>query len=145
MALLLVPFFLQGVAMLFDEFYFHQKRGLPLWERVGHPLDTLSVLACFVFLSVSPATETNLYIYICLCAFSCALITKDEFVHSKICDAKEQWLHSILFVLHPVVFLSAYVIWSQNLNPTLLWAQSAVLVVFIFYQTIYWSLREKSK
>jgi len=25
-----------------DEFYFHRRRGLPRWERLAHPLDTMT-------------------------------------------------------------------------------------------------------
>ncbi len=51
---LAVPFALQGLAILVDEFYFHRRRGLPIWERWGHPLDTLSLLICWLFLLCLP-------------------------------------------------------------------------------------------
>ena len=46
----ILPFFLQGLAIFFDEFYFHHRRGLGKWEKVGHPLDTLTVLMAYLFL-----------------------------------------------------------------------------------------------
>ncbi len=139
MFLLFVPFALQGLAMFFDEFYFHRKRGLPLWERIGHPLDTLSVFICYLFISLVGFSESNLYVYIGLCAFSCLLITKDEFVHTELCDAKENWLHAVLFVLHPITFLSAGFIWSKNLNANFLSLQPVVIFLFMIYQILYWS------
>ena len=77
-----------------DEFYFHVKRGLPKWERIGHPLDTLTVLACFAFILIFPYSSLNLKIYIGLALFSCVFVTKDEFVHKECCPASEQWLHA---------------------------------------------------
>ncbi len=139
MTVLLIPFALQGLAMFFDEFYFHRKRGLPLWEKIGHPLDTLSVLACYSFIYFQPPTAMNMNIYIALCAFSCVLITKDEFIHTKLCEAKENWLHSVLFVLHPVTFLAAGIIWKNQLNPLFLAVQPLVIMAFMFYQILYWS------
>ncbi len=145
MLLLLVPFALQGIAMFFDEFYFHHKRGLPLWERIGHPIDTLSVFSCYLFISLAEFNETNLYIYIGLCAFSCLLVTKDEFVHTEHCDAKENWLHSVLFILHPITFLSAGYIWFKNLNSDFLTFQPVVIFLFMIYQILYWSPLWKTK
>ena len=50
---------LQGLAMLVDELLFHRRRGLPRWERIGHPIDTLSVLACYgVSLWLPPTQKT---------------------------------------------------------------------------------------
>jgi hypothetical protein len=139
MLFLFLPFGLQALAMFFDEFYFHRKRGLPLWERIGHPIDTLSVLSCYVFIFLNPVNDWNLKIYIGLCAFSCLLITKDEFVHTEKCEAKENWLHAMLFVLHPVTFLSAGFIWMNNLSPQFLIVQPIVTFVFMTYQILYWS------
>ncbi len=140
MMLLLVPFFLQGLAMFADEFYFHRQRGLPLWERVGHPLDSLTVLVCYLFIALQAPTALNMNIYIGLCAFSCVFITKDEFIHTEKCSAEENWLHSILFILHPLTFLSAGLIWKENLNAGFLVFQPALIFIFMMYQIIYWSL-----
>ena len=42
--LLYLPFAVQGLAILVDEFWFHHRRGLPRWERLGHPIDTLPLI-----------------------------------------------------------------------------------------------------
>ncbi len=139
MIFLLIPFALQGLAMFFDEFYFHRKRGLPVWERIGHPVDSLSVLVCYGFIYFQAPTDLSIKIYIALCAFSCLLITKDEFVHTQHCDARENWLHAILFILHPITFLSAGLIWKENLNPEFILAQPLVVLLFMTYQILYWS------
>ncbi len=139
MFFLLIPFALQGIAMFFDEFYFHRKRGLPLWERIGHPLDSLTVLLSYSFLYFYEPSALNLKIYVGLCAFSCLFITKDEFVHTQHCEARENWLHSVLFVIHPITFLSAGYIWFYNLNSDFIKMQPLVILVFMFYQILYWS------
>ncbi|MBC7458422.1 MAG: hypothetical protein H7235_09100 [Bdellovibrionaceae bacterium] len=125
--------------IFFDEFYFHRKRGLGMWERLGHPLDTLTVLSCYVFMSFNEPSVLNTKIYVGLCLFSCLFITKDEFVHTAQCEARENWLHAVLFVIHPITFLSAWIIWNQNLNFKFLQIQSFVTLFFMFYQILYWS------
>jgi hypothetical protein len=135
MKLLYLPFVLQGACMVVDEFYFHERRGLPLWERVGHPLDTLTVFICFLYLLVG---ASNVTIYVALAAFSCLFITKDEFIHTDICTGTEQWLHALLFVLHPLSFLSAYYLWMQG-ELQFLQIQAAVIFIFMLYQGIRWS------
>jgi len=55
--LILLPFIVQTLVIMIDEFYFHVRRGLPKWERLGHPLDTLTVLACFAFVLFFPCTS----------------------------------------------------------------------------------------
>lgn len=135
MSYLYLPFMLQGISMFVDEFYFHEKRKLQLWEKVGHPLDTLSVLICYCYLIWG---ADNLTTYIALSAFSCLLITKDEFVHTKVCEASENWLHSLLFILHPICFLGAYLL-KQEGQMEFLKIQTLVVLIFMLYQALRWS------
>lgn len=131
------PFLLQALAMMFDEFYFHHRRGLPSWERIGHPIDTVSVLVCYIYVLVQPYDSNELWIYITLCGISCLLITKDEFVHTRECEASENWLHALLFVLHPISFLSAGLLWQQN-DLDFLKIQTLLISFFLIYQILYW-------
>ena len=138
--LLLVPAALQMLAMFLDEFVFHRARGLPKWERVGHPLDTISAVLCFAWLvRTPPDAPYAIGVYVALCAFSCAFITKDEFVHSRRCLPAEQWLHSLLFVLHPIVLGAAALLWLRH-GTALLAVQSALTLAFGCYQLLYWNL-----
>lgn len=141
LVLLMIPFFIQGLIMFIDEFYFHRKRGLLLWERVGHPLDSFTVLVCYLFISLNVPSTFNLYIYAGLCLFSSLFITKDEFVHTVECEATENWVHSILFILHPITFMAAGLIWFHNLSQVVLISFPATIFVFMLYQIIYWSRR----
>lgn len=163
--ILFIPFLVQGLAIFFDEFYFHLKRGLPKWERIGHPLDTLSVVACLLYAILAPYSYLGCFGYAALATFSTLFVTKDEWVHNKHCDATEQWLHALLFVNHPIALISAGLMWAKigqsNSLPTSNWATSwfdssplfspfltiqfILMALFFFYQIIYWNLLWKKK
>jgi hypothetical protein len=139
MSMFYIPFILQGGAMFADEFYFHHKRRLPLWEKIGHPLDTITVLICYLFLLLAPPTETNIFLYSGLALFSCLFVTKDEFVHAKECSPGEHWLHAVLFILHPIILGFAGWMWFRQIEKSFLFGQSILTGVFLIYQIIYWS------
>lgn len=150
--LIFTPFVLLAMAMFVDEFYFHHKRGLPKWERLGHPVDTLTVIAVYLFALFSTFSETNVVLFVLGSLFSTLFVTKDEFIHSEKCDSKEIWLHAVLFGLHPLQFVSAAFIWAQRdgvisflpidvtLSKTFLISQTALLIVFFLYQLLYWNI-----
>jgi hypothetical protein len=151
-----IPFLVQAIAIGFDEVYYHIRRGLPRWERIGHPLDTLSVCACLFFAWFFPFTTLNMKIYIALAIFSCLMVTKDEFVHKHHCPVGEHWLHALLFINHPLMLTSAGLMWAAGakeaapnwllsyvtqpeiFSPFLL-GQASFALFFFFYQTIYWN------
>lgn len=152
---LLLPFGLQMVCMAFDELYFHRRRGLPQWERIGHPLDTLTVVICLLWLLSVPPGSVAVAIYAGLAIFSCLFVSKDEWVHHKHCPAGEQWVHALLFTLHPLVLLSAGLLWpaahgSDSAGPgwilytgnerTLLVALCIVVFGYGLIQFVYWNL-----
>ena len=124
----------QGLLMFFDEFYYHHKRGLGLWERIGHPVDTFFFLMPFLYTQFF----TNTNVFIGLCVFSSLLVTKDEFVHTKECDTGEQWLHSVLFMFHPVALFALWIAWQNELN-ILIQIQSIIIFLFMLYQILYWN------
>ncbi len=155
--LAIIPFAAQGLAIAVDEGVFHIKRGLPKWERIGHPLDTLTVIACMAYVIWVPFSMTSLTIYIALSVFSTLFITKDEFVHNEHCPATEQWLHALLFILHPITLICAGFIWpvAQGISVTpwiaswlnnpealslFLIGQFALMSLFMLYQIVFWNL-----
>ncbi|MEP7052538.1 MAG: hypothetical protein ABJB12_19380 [Pseudomonadota bacterium] len=145
LALLLLPAALQGLVMLADELVFHRKRGLPRWERLGHPLDTLTAALCYGWLAAVPATGANaISVYVALCAFSCLFITKDEFVHARLCEPLETWLHALLFVLHPVVFLGFFLIWYSGNQEWVIRGELGGTLALFTYQVAYWNWRGSS-
>ena len=130
----------QALVMVFDEGYFHRLRGLPRWERIGHPLDTATVALCYAWLSlVKPGASFALPVYVALAAFSCLFVTKDEVVHARICTRAECWLHALLFVLHPIVLAAFAFAWSRG-EVWLVHAQLALTIAFGAYQVGYWNL-----
>lgn len=160
--LIMIPFIVQTLAIGFDEYYFHIKRGLPLWERIGHPVDTLSVLCCFLFVLLVPYSPAALKWYIGLAIFSCLMVTKDEWVHKHLCPASEQWLHACLFLNHPIILTAVGLIWtnlSGAASPawvqkwlsepislhTFLVMQACFTALFFSYQVIYWNFIWKEK
>jgi 2-polyprenyl-6-hydroxyphenyl methylase/3-demethylubiquinone-9 3-methyltransferase len=107
----LLPFALQGLAMGVDEFGFHRRRTVSRWEWLGHLLDTLVFLGCLACPLLVPPGPPQLRLYAALAAGSCLLITKDELVHRRLCSGGEQWLHAVLFILHPVVLIATACLW----------------------------------
>src|SRR4051812_36418196 len=101
-----LPFLLQGGLMLIDE-GFHMRRGLPAWERWGHPLDTFLAAACFALALLAPTPRFGIGFYSAAAAIACLSVTKDEWVHARHCSGTEAWLHACLFLLHPVVLALA--------------------------------------
>ena len=159
--LIIVPFLLQTLFMTLDEWYFHIPRGLPKWERIGHPLDTLSVLLCYGFIQWVPYSLSNIKWFIGLGILSCLMITKDEFVHKHHCPASEHWVHAILFINHPILLTTLGLSWPvlhQREVPTwiaswlnypdilskILYAQTTLIFVFLLYQIIYWNFVYKN-
>ncbi|MDB6081373.1 MAG: hypothetical protein JWO53_645 [Chlamydiia bacterium] len=157
-----IPFFLQAIAISFDEGYFHYQRGLPKWERIGHPIDTLSLLLCLMAALWLPFTEFNMKVYIGLAIISCLMVTKDEFVHKHHCPGAENWLHACLFILHPITLIVAGFIWpvvqgadvpawvSYWLDSPLflkdfLLIQVVLIALFFFYQIIFWNFIWKDR
>ena len=154
--LLSIPFVLQMLFMAIDEFYFHRKRSLPRWERIGHPLDTLTVLLCLAWILYIPPNHQTAVVYLLLAVFSSIFVTKDEPVHKKYCSAAEMWLHSILFTLHPIVLLCAGLLWPavwsglpggapwivmfSGFERVFLICICALMIVFGIYQFVFWNL-----
>jgi 2-polyprenyl-6-hydroxyphenyl methylase/3-demethylubiquinone-9 3-methyltransferase len=144
--LFLIPIALQMVAMAVDEGVCHRKRELPRWERIGHPLDTLTIAICLAWLVAMPRGAAHaLSVYVALAAASTLFVTKDEPVHARMCTPAEHWLHALLFVLHPVVLGAFAVMWWTG-HARLLVVQLAIVGAFGVYQLVYWNvLRERSR
>jgi hypothetical protein len=149
-----MPFLIHGAAMILDEARFHHRRGLPLWERLGHPLDTLSVLACYALILALPPTRAGLIAYLGAAAFSCLFVIKDEWIHAGRCTGGEMWLHGFLFVMHPVL-LGIAGVWRfaapvaakaaqtahtahGHFGAFLFW-QTLLTAAFMAYQLLYWN------
>jgi len=154
--LIFFPFILQMVVIGLDEYIFHVKRDLPKWERIGHPLDTLSVIGCLLFALLIPYDPSLIKYYVGVAIFSCLLVTKDEFVHKHHCPAAEQWLHALLFINHSIVLVATGLMWPQLQNKAFAWLPASDLLIpflwiqvsgataFCLYQIIYWNFIRRS-
>lgn len=137
-SLLFIPFILQGMLMGIDE-YFHFKRGLGKWERLGHPLDTLTVMLPLVYIMNFHYSFNRLLLFIGMAVFSCLFITKDEFIHRHECSGVECWLHAVLFVLHPLIFLANGFLWKLHPGTNFFVIQFVFISLFFLYQIVFWS------
>lgn len=135
---LLLPLALQGGLIAVDE-SLHRRRGLPRWERIGHPLDTATLLVGLA-LTALPVTPLALKGFVWWAVCSCFFVTKDEGVHVTRCSAGEQWLHAVLFMLHPLVFAAVGWSWYRGVAPELRLAYFALTAGFCVYQTVYWNV-----
>ncbi len=143
-----IPFLLHALGMLVDEVWFHRRRGLPAWERWGHPLDTFTVLVCYGLLVSLPPTRNVLWVYVIAAIFSSLFITKDEWIHARYCQGGELWLHAVLFIAHPVL-LGIAGIWrfvplatpdpGHVFFSLFFHGQTVLTAVFLFYQLLYWN------
>lgn len=152
-----LPFAIQGLAMGADEFGFHRRRALPRWEWLGHALDTSAFLACLACPLLLSPIPPNLRLFGVLAVFSCILITKDEFIHQRLCSGGEHWVHAVLFILHPIVLIATAFLWISTgagvlkgisgLAPA--WARDILLFQgflvsgFLVFQIAYWSTRRQ--
>lgn len=143
LALCVAVIVLQAAVTVVDE-GFHRARGLPRWERIAHPLGTLTIIGCLTWLIAVPraeATAVTLPIYLVLAAGSTLFAVKDELVHAPVgrCSAGERWVHAMQFALHPAALAAFAFLWWIDAS-ALLVGQLGVALAFMAYQTIYWNL-----
>jgi hypothetical protein len=147
--ILSLPFFLEAILMMVDEFHFHRARGLPRWERIGHPLDTATLLSCLAWVLWISYGTLSLAFYIGMAVFSTLFVTKDEWVHARYCKPGEHWVHSLQFTLHPILLIIAAFVWPALGGPDPYWKifleiQFFVILIFFFYQILYWNFLWKT-
>ena len=130
--------------MMIDEFYFHHKRGLKKWESLGHPIDSFFFLITFLFCLTVPYQEKWTWIFITLSVVSTLIITKDEWIHSEQCSGAENWLHAMLFIIHPIALAGLYYAWTASLQNLIL-VQTIIITIFFLYQLIYWNFPKKGR
>ncbi len=158
----ILPFILQAIIIGIDELWFHRRRGLPRWERIGHPLDTFTILVCVGYVLFVPFSKGTLLPYCLLAALSCLMVTKDEFIHKEHCSGAENWFHAMLFLLHPIALSSAALIWPivhgaetapwiaawlDRREPLELFLklQFSAVACFMIYQIVFWNFIWKDK
>ncbi len=128
----------QTVLMIVDELYYHRRRGLGVSEAAGHAMDTCLFLAAVSLPSFLTAKPSALAGYALLALVSSLVITKDEWVHASECKPGEQWLHSLLFVLHAPVLIGFGLVWVRYPNSVLIRGLPGLVAGWALYQTTYW-------
>lgn len=130
----------QGALMVVDDLWFHRRREIPRWERIGHPLDTLTVLLPLIGILFLPPAPPWTALFLAAAAFSCLFVTKDEWVHARLCAPGEQWLHAVLFLLHPCLFAAMWVLWKAG-EPGRGWIalQASFTLGFLCWQILRWN------
>jgi 2-polyprenyl-6-hydroxyphenyl methylase/3-demethylubiquinone-9 3-methyltransferase len=131
----LLPFALQGAVLAVDELACHRRRAVPRLEWLGHLLDTLVFLACLGCPLLLAPEPGHLRLYTGLAIASCLLITKDEWVHQRLCSGSEHWLHALLFILHPLVLVVTALLWIAGARSLLL-VQLLLVAGFLAWQAL---------
>lgn len=131
---------MQGILLLYDDVVLHRRRGLPRWERAGHPIDAFFFsLPIAIAAFGGPTTPSG--VYWTLSFLSCIIILKDEWVHVGRIGALEATIHAALFVIHPVTLVAAWRLAQTGETLGLVLAWIALLGV-VSFQTIYWNFGE---
>lgn len=141
--LLPLPLALQGILIVTDEFFFHRKRGLPAWEKYGHPVDMLFTMIPYLVAILFPFGAVSSAWFIAFSVLSSVIITKDEWVHTRLANAPEHWLHSLLFIVHPVSFFSVWAMWKPEsplgaFGRTVMLTQVLLMLAFACYHFVWW-------
>jgi hypothetical protein len=140
-----VPIAIQVAAFSVDELYYHRRRGLPAWERWGHPVDTLGLAVCVTVTLFLQPTHGALVLYVALCILSSLLLTKDEWVHSKRCQGGEAWFHAVLFLVHPLVLISMGMLWAREEARAARGVFLAAVTACMVYQSVYWNIVRRNE
>ncbi|MDE2141895.1 MAG: bifunctional 2-polyprenyl-6-hydroxyphenol methylase/3-demethylubiquinol 3-O-methyltransferase UbiG [Elusimicrobia bacterium] len=128
----------QGALMLVDEFFLHRERALGEWESWGHAADSAVFAAVLVLPACFAPTARATAAYAAGAVFSTLMVTKDEWIHARECGPFEQWVHSLLFALHPCVLIGIAALWILGEAAAARAALPLVVAAFSAYQWIYW-------
>ena len=128
----------QAAAMSWDELVLHRRRRLGAVESWGHVADSLSYLIALAIAALAPVAPPWKAAYVCAAVFSCALITKDEWIHAEECEPSEHWIHAVLFVTHPCVLILVGILWIRGEAGVLRLILPGAVALFCAYQAVYW-------
>ncbi|MCB0416951.1 MAG: hypothetical protein KDD39_04830 [Bdellovibrionales bacterium] len=124
--------------MVIDDGIFHRRRGLTKFESFGHVADSLVFGTVLCIPAFAPADPHWLSLYLAGAVFSAVFITKDEWIHAESCRPMENWLHSLLFLNHPVLFFLTGSLWWQHEAEELRVALPFAVFGFSIYQWAAW-------
>lgn len=134
----------QALLMVVDEVIFHRRRGLERFERWGHVADTTLFCAALLVPAFCLPSQRAILSFAALGFASCLLITKDEWVHAKACEAIEHWCHAMLFILHGALLIVVGMLWTIEPRTWELRALPAAVFIWGIYQHFYWNIYGRS-
>ena len=129
---------LQAALMFVDEGAFHRVRRLGEWESWGHVADSAVFAAALTPAALFAPSVGAFWIFAGLGFFSTVLIAKDEWIHARECGGAEQWLHALLFALHPCVLIAVAAAWARGDAAFFRAGLPLVVAAYSFYQWFYW-------
>jgi hypothetical protein len=136
---------LQGIIILFDELFFHRRRGLGAFERWGHVADSVLYAAALGVTIFFPPEGKAMLAFMGLAFLSCLLVTKDEWIHAAECSGGEHWCHSILFLLHGMALVIASFLWQDDPESWPLRVMPLLVLGWGGYQFLFWNVYWKLK
>jgi hypothetical protein len=131
---------LQALCTGFDEMICHRKRGLPHWERIGHPVDSFFLTLTLAYAGYFSFSPSRLVVFGAMAILSCLIVSKDEFVHAQQCDGFESWLHALMFMLHPVLLMLVGISWRDGSAQIIRSGLPIIVGLVGSYQFIYWNI-----
>jgi 2-polyprenyl-6-hydroxyphenyl methylase/3-demethylubiquinone-9 3-methyltransferase len=138
-AVLTLPFVgAQAALMLVDEAAFHRLRRLGEWESWGHVADSAVFALALAPAALLAPTRGAAVLYAAGALFSMVLVTKDEWIHARECEAAENWVHALLFELHACVLLAVGALWARGEGSLLRQFLPLAAGAFAFWQWLYW-------
>ena len=129
---------LQALLMFVDERVFHRERSLGLWESWGHVADSSAFAAVLLGPALALPSPLAVRLYAAGAVASTLLVAKDEWIHARECGGAEQWVHALLFVLHPCVLFAVGSLWISGQGAGLRLVLPFAALALSFYQWAYW-------
>jgi hypothetical protein len=144
LAFMLSSILIHGALFMGDEYLFHKKRGLTRAEINNSLVDGALFLVPLVISIFFPFTIITKWIFLTTAFLSCISIVKNELFYHELC-VRERLIHSLLYVLHPIILYSFYISWSQNYfhDYPNFWMIQLIYIFFgtktLAYRIIYWN------
>ena len=135
---------IHGILLNIDEHIFHKKRGInkiELWNALFDMALFIAPIFIALFTKFSYWWEK---VFIAFCMASCLSIAKNELFYKGL-DVKERLVHSLLYVLHPVILYAYYISWQTNYfdHHYYVWLTQLAFMLLgiqsITYRIIYWN------
>jgi 2-polyprenyl-6-hydroxyphenyl methylase / 3-demethylubiquinone-9 3-methyltransferase len=128
----------QAGLMLVDERVFHRARRLGEWESWGHVADSAFFAAALAPAALLAPSRGAGALYGALALASTLLVTKDEWIHARECEGAENWIHALLFSLHPCVLIAIGALWVRGESALVRAALPVLVAGYSLYQWRYW-------